>query len=97
MTVPEAMIWLAKRQIEMYHSKPWVYIDAFCGGACMRKIIGDYYQILTKRGQIMYLETTDPAYKKELKETALEMSKGRLDTEGALDLCKLLHILTYEN
>ena len=94
MTTSEAMIWLGTKQLELYKSNPGSYVDAFCNGLCMRRIMTNYYQIMTRRGKLLYIEILNPEVKTELKKMAIEFSAKRLDADGCMDLCKLLHIIS---
>lgn len=92
-TTIEASIWLGQMQVEMYRLNPNVYMNAFCNGSAMRSIMVTYYNILTKKGQLMYIEVLEPELKKDLKKTAVEISAGRLGISECVDLCKCIHII----
>lgn len=95
MTVADAHIWLGAKQIELYRTNPGVYVDAFCNGEAMREIISNYYRIMVKREKLKPIESMDEATKTEIKEMAIseDFSNGRLDYDGAMAMCKLIHIL----
>ncbi len=97
MTTIEASIWLGEQQVKLYKSNPKVYMNCFCSGEANRKIMAEYYRILTDRKKVTQLEILEPGFKKELKKTAIEIGDQRLDTKGLMDLCKLLLIISNES
>ena len=87
MTTIEASIWLGEQQVKkLYRYNPTVYISSFCNGQAMRKIMSEYYRILTDRYEIAFLESLETDYKAELKMMTLEMGGGKLDRNGLMDL-----------
>ena len=95
MTMPEIVIWLGTQQVDLFENKSEEYISAFCHNKAMRKIMCDYYNILLVIKKIISIENTSPEYKKALKDDEKEFAKGRLDTDGRIQLCKCLHVLSY--
>jgi hypothetical protein len=82
-------------QVELFDSKQPEYMDAFCNGIALRKIMCQYYDSLVKEKQIIPIEDLDEAYKRHLKESAIEISAGRLDIPGLVQLCKCLQVFTF--
>jgi hypothetical protein len=95
MTMREIAIWLGARQVELFENNSPIYLSVFCKGEGIRKIICDYYNDLVIEEKIIPIEKLDLEFKKELKATALDMAAGRLDTNGCIQLCKCLHVLSY--
>ena len=94
-TFLEIAIWLGARQVELFESNSPIYLDAFCHGEGIRKILCDYYNDLVIEEKIIPIEKLEPEYKKELKATAMEIAAGRLDINGCVQLCKCLQVLSY--
>lgn len=94
MTTIEAKIWLGEQQLKLYNKNPMVYMNCFCSGQAIREIVRSYYNVLTQKGKLMYLEVLDKEYKAELKKMAFEIADKRLDMVGLMDLCKCLHIIS---
>lgn len=82
-------------QVKLFESNQPVYMDVFCSGEAIRKILCTYYNELVSEGKVLPIEKLDPEFKKELKATALEIAAGRLNTEGCVQLCKCLTVLSY--
>lgn len=95
MTMREVAIWLGARQVELFESNSPIYLDAFCHGEGIRSILCTYYNKLVRDEKVIAIENLEPEFKKELKATALEMAKGRLDIPGCIELCKCLQVLAY--
>jgi hypothetical protein len=95
-TLLEVDTWLGERQVGLYNSNPMAYMSAFCNGPAIRMIMVGYYNFLTKNGDLPYIEVLGLTHKKELKKAAIEIAAGRMDTRGCVDLCKCLHVLTYQ-
>lgn len=91
----EIAIWLGARQVELFESNSPIYLDVFCSGEGIRKILTGYYNQLVQDGKVVAIENLEVEYKKQLKETAIEMAAGRLNTEGCVELCKCLQVLSY--
>lgn len=91
----ELAIWLGAMQVKLFESNQPVYMDVFCSGDGIRKILVDYYNTLVIDKKIIPIESLEPEFKKELKTTALEIAAGRLNTEGCVQLCKCLQVLSY--
>ena len=91
----EIAIWLGARQVELFESNSPIYLDVFCSGEGIRKILRGYYNELVRDEKVIAIENLEPEYKKQLKETAIEMAKGRLNKEGCIELCKCLQVLSY--
>lgn len=94
-TFKEMAIWLGQMQVELFESNQPVYMDVFCSGTAVRSILADYYNTLVAKGDLIAIENLNPPDKKELKQTAIEIAAGRLDTAGCVQLCKCLSVLTY--
>lgn len=95
MTMREIAIFLGNMQVKLFDSNQPEYMDVFCSGEGIRKILCTYYNSLVSENKIDPIEKLEPVYKKELYETAKEIAAGRLDTQGCVQLCKCLHVLSY--
>ena len=95
MTMRELSIWLGAMQVKLFESNQPVYMDVFCSGEGVRKILIGYYNSLVKEEKIIPIENLSVEYKTELYETAKEIAANRLDTNGCIQLCKCLQVLTY--
>ena len=91
----EVAIWLGARQVELFESNSPIYLDAFCHGEGIRKVLCGYYNQLVVEKKITAIENLEVEYKNELKSTALEIAAGRLDTTGCIELFKCLQVLAY--
>jgi hypothetical protein len=91
----EIAIWLGGMQVQLFESNHPVYMDVFCSGEGIRKIICSYYDRLVSEGKIFPIEVLEPEFKKELKELAKDIGAGRLNIDGLVQLCKCLHVLAY--
>lgn len=91
----ELAIWLGARQVDLFETNQPVYMDFFCAGEGVRKILTQYYDELVREEKVIPIEKLEPIHKKELKEAAIDIAAGRLDVPGMVQLCKCLQVLTY--
>lgn len=91
----EIAIWLGGKQVELFESNHPIYMDTFCSGEGIRRIICTYYNELVSKGNILPIEALEPDLKKELKELAKDIGNQRLNVDGLIQLCKCLQVLAY--
>lgn len=85
---------LGRQEVDMFEGNMSIYIDCYISSTAKKEIMEKYYLRLVSDKIIIKLEDCDVEYKKELWESAKEISAGRLNNNGCIELSKCLHIFS---
>lgn len=85
---------LGRQEIEMFEGNMAAYLSAYTSSTAKKEIMEKYYLFLVSDNIIPKVEDCDLEYKKQLWESAKELSAGKLNTDGCIGFSKCLHIFS---
>lgn len=88
-------IWLGGNHRQLFKTDMPIFMDSFCSDASIRAVIENYYNELVQTFEVVAIENMEQTAKYNLKQLGIMLSKGKLDTNGMVQLCKCLQVMRY--
>lgn len=91
----ELFVELGKKQVDMFSSNHLTYMNCIVTCEGMRNIMMTVYKSLVHSKRLIALEEMPQDHKLQVWETAKEISNGRMDKKGTIQLSKILYTIEY--